>query len=1379
MGLEVSNPAAFESIRYHIHIHKGDEDVLLESSTVVYLTSSAPRSAVESSLRASRIHCRPSSKFKTLPKEITTAVENDDMVVISLEASAGRQPVSTVSTIQRISKLFKSVYVAIPGAPGALKSASMMDASLAMSMCLDELGYEKPTTSCLAPEDLTELALRLCMVDGVIPLTCPQKSSAKFVVSIIKKLLTHRKREAFEDHPLSEVDLDVMTNERASDNAHETDAELLFGGDGLPNTEVTHQSGSLGNPFEGPLDSFSLPSDDDSYSLASKAGWFNSGSFVGRDCGELADSLAFDNPEPEDHLTDCDASGDDTLSFADLETCELDQHEDGSDGLDADWSYPADCNDFGSDLYAPSTRGLLRKPFPAAESIFTDCESELVDHGFSPSEERPSRQTETAEDILSELTIRLDRSHRTSSAPQRRTRRMADRKSLTFKVNACPSPARVRRRQCRPTGSSSVVEHNSSRSNASALSSAPSWTAKPVSPVNYEDSSFGLHSDSRSDDLPSKQLRLGPAYPLRDTLDGREVEVEGNSVFSPSSFMHERSKNKIRPTNPRKVSFAREPTYSVIDSWEDGIAQPHKGGCEAKSGKSHLSIWEDLNTEYKTDDKVFIHSSSHSSSVIKPDRKRREYLEMSSSSSCAVPEDVEMTEASEKELESHIKALAQSAPVDDEGRWMQWLEERWVKEGIRGLERSKLKCCDEYEVALFRPCILYLIHRAVVKARHCFITPSESYLSESSVEDMNEDSVTKEEAIPLTRLPNISPYNNEEEPDDASTRQVDDWDEVMQLMPALSEADEWQPWKEALREGLEGEDDQVTIALAHVGRVRDLIAICGLHDLWCAAWRRILMEDLIAPILAQGCKREMNASVLGPLLRYFSTIIPELIEPAGVASVADGCGNWKAMVCWTMIRIRCRVPGIPHGRSSTISGHDRGVFAIIRDYPYSTQALMDLAWCLEYLQMCQDKGLLSLGDTQSPMVLLAASIQLEFHRRLLIPSAQTADVLKLYLRAFSAVNILLGPERPHAAHRIFDWICEPVVTFLQGRSDTVRCVVAAMLEGSDNRTDEERPKGDSSEGMAVVRFKPRESTSSAWLELYDFETPAIPTVPAGPSRFVSPPFISGTQTKKFVQVWDERFPPVTQRYKRESTEAQMLPLLVVGVYGSEDEFIKEYRELMCQRLLGVSFVSNPQGEASRDASNLTMLKKKFGEDALQPCDVILHDVENSRKISSHIIRKLNDNHHDNPDISVLMVSRHFWPSNAGRARIGDTRHYHQQFNELRLQPQIVEDMLSRFAVEYAETCGERELVWLRTEGHATVEIIINGVTTDVICPLIALAVLALFEDESDSAWCLTRDNIQQLMGGGIDEDAVDAAIRFWTSRHVLIENPNGTVSVNE
>ncbi|KAF4751643.1 hypothetical protein FOZ63_028703, partial [Perkinsus olseni] len=185
----------------------------------------------------------------------------------------------------------------------------------------------------------------------------------------------------------------------------------------------------------------------------------------------------------------------------------------------------------------------------------------------------------------------------------------------------------------------------------------------------------------------------------------------------------------------------------------------------------------------------------------------------SSSSSCTVSEDVCMSGASEEDIKACITALARSAPVDDESHWLQWLEDlalhaegaavatgdsatvkSWVVAAIQQPPAEQSKCRDEYEVALFRPCILYSIHRAIVKARHCFGTPTEnsdaSSLSGSATGELVEASDQK-----LGTPPGCSchPLTDEDDhlPAADASRPSQEWDCLMQMMPERSsEAEE-------------------------------------------------------------------------------------------------------------------------------------------------------------------------------------------------------------------------------------------------------------------------------------------------------------------------------------------------------------------------------------------------------------------------------------------------------------------------------------------------------------------------------------------------------------------------------------------------------------
>ncbi|KAF4726106.1 hypothetical protein FOZ62_000435, partial [Perkinsus olseni] len=417
--------------------------------------------------------------------------------------------------------------------------------------------------------------------------------------------------------------------------------------------------------------------------------------------------------------------------------------------------------------------------------------------------------------------------------------------------------------------------------------------------------------------------------------DGRSPRSEVSFSGPPRSAVSYGSVKRPRKadSNSRRVSFARHPTYSEIDSsWaaEEGVEDNDRN-----SSVSKLSIWDDLNSDSGPKDEPFVEpvrrqkkpkirhgdvmdnqvekaasispGSLHKyrydpstvdditphDSVSNPGaRLHFRYAGVSRKSGRGqekLSEDVCMSGASEEDIKACIMALARLAPVDDESQWLPWLEDlahhvegaavattdsatvkSWVVEAIQQPAAEQSKYRDDYEVAVFRPCILYSIHRAIVKARHCFGTPTEnsdaSSLSGSATGELVEASDQK-----LGTPPSYSchPLNDEDDhlPAADASRPSQEWDCLMQMMPERSsEAEEWLPWKEALRDGL-NEEGQEADGLTHAPKVRSLINLCGLDGLWCAAWRRILMDDLITPMVALGCRKDFNVAVLGPLLR--------------------------------------------------------------------------------------------------------------------------------------------------------------------------------------------------------------------------------------------------------------------------------------------------------------------------------------------------------------------------------------------------------------------------------------------------------------------------------------------------------------------------------
>lgn len=193
------------------------------------------------------------------------------------------------------------------------------------------------------------------------------------------------------------------------------------------------------------------------------------------------------------------------------------------------------------------------------------------------------------------------------------------------------------------------------------------------------------------------------------------------------------------------------------------------------------------------------------------------------------------------------------------------------------------------------------------------------------------------------------------------------------------------------------------------------------------------------------------------------------------------------------------------------------------------------------------------------------------------------------------------------------------------RPDTIRCIVASLVgdgESGDSLVDENEP---------IQPLQQRQAD--------DFTDPNWEPEPidAGPGHLLL--------KKKTTQ-------PLTSLLSdfRINKPTDVISTLV-SIYDSKDLFVKELQVLLAQRLLAVAD-GNYEREVrdtttSRRSSqkligglqrrNIEILKIRFGEAALQVCEVMLRDMTDSRRIDQHVQAQKP------MPLHPTIVSRHFWP----------------------------------------------------------------------------------------------------------------------------------------
>ena len=70
---------------------------------------------------------------------------------------------------------------------------------------------------------------------------------------------------------------------------------------------------------------------------------------------------------------------------------------------------------------------------------------------------------------------------------------------------------------------------------------------------------------------------------------------------------------------------------------------------------------------------------------------------------------------------------------------------------------------------------------------------------------------------------------------------------------------------------------------------------------------------------------------------------------------------------------------------------------------------------------------------------------------------------------------------------------------------------------------------------------------------------------------------------------------------------------LINIYGSQEQFLKVYKEMLDQRIL-----TKPNASYTDELRNLELMKCRFGEDSLHQCDVMLRDIKDSHRLNQQI-----------------------------------------------------------------------------------------------------------------------------------------------------------------
>ncbi|XP_011309076.1 anaphase-promoting complex subunit 2 [Fopius arisanus] len=344
---------------------------------------------------------------------------------------------------------------------------------------------------------------------------------------------------------------------------------------------------------------------------------------------------------------------------------------------------------------------------------------------------------------------------------------------------------------------------------------------------------------------------------------------------------------------------------------------------------------------------------------------------------------------------------------------------------------------------------------------------------------------------------------------------------------------------------------------------------------------------------------------------------------------------------------------------------------------------------------------------------LITSLQEALKTRLLHPGVNTPDILTAYIAAIKALR-QLDPTGV-----LLETVTEPIKSYLRSRSDTVRCVVSGLLDDFPSDLADELVKGES-------------------LQLDD-----------------------GSVDEEN-EDWEKWMPDPVDADPAKSNQRRMSDIIsmLVNVYGSQDLFVNEYRTLLADRLL-----SQLNYHTDREIRHLELLKRRFGENQLHYCEVMLKDIYDSKRIDGLIQTNPTYNTGEESSsgsgfsTSALILSAQFWPP------------FKEEW-KLEL-PKFVQNQLDKYVKTFETLKGNRTLCWKPHLGNVNLEIQLRDRKVDISVTPIHATIIIHFQEKNQ--WNV--EELAEVMH--VPPTILRRKISFWVSQGLLKEIENDVFLLQE
>jgi anaphase-promoting complex subunit 2 len=393
------------------------------------------------------------------------------------------------------------------------------------------------------------------------------------------------------------------------------------------------------------------------------------------------------------------------------------------------------------------------------------------------------------------------------------------------------------------------------------------------------------------------------------------------------------------------------------------------------------------------------------------------------------------------------------------------------------------------------------------------------------------------------------------------------------------------------------------------------------------------------------------------------------------------------------------------------------LFDVIVEWPASTGAVEDLRYFTTHPAA-------RAYVTQSFIGIL--------NQRLLHPGASTVEILQLYISIIRAFH-LLDPKGV-----LLDRIARPIRRYLRDRDDTVKVIVSGLLAEPPAADNQAIPtSGDTLVELSTELAKAHQLSIQSNTSDLDWDD----------MNWVPDPVDAAPDYRK-------------------SKSSDVIDSLI-SLFDSKETFVKELQALLSDRLL------QKREDFDQEISVLELLKVRFGDSALQACEVMLKDISDSRRVDSSVRKdqglskppsRMNTKRPTVhiPELHAKILSRFFWPE------IQD-----QGFKV----PDEIAYLQHRYSTGFESLKQSRKLTWRNGLGQVTVELELGDRTfVDEVSTWQATIIYAFQSDDDEPSTKAITDLASEL---DMAPALVRSACLFWVSKRILTEPTRDTFRVLE